>query len=125
MPWWGWLLVGALGATIVVLIIILLTRKTEAKGLSEEERVALAKLEKSKLEEQLAAEHRAQEAIKKIVEDQNARLKSLQECYNDAKKLISIKKQEEFDAYFADADSAGRELDRLLGISGTGSNKPR
>lgn len=118
MPWWGWLLVGALSTGVLVLIIILLIRKpTIIRGLTEEELEKLASVEREKAAREIEAEQAKVTQLEAIAKAQQERLAKLEEVYNNAKQTINAEKREEFERYLGDAAAAGAELDKLLGLS--------
>lgn len=118
MPWFAWLTIGALISCIVVLIVVVLSKKTTVvRGLTDEERKLLAKIEQEQVKK--AAELDAYKTVRleEIAKAQKDKLTKLEMAYHAAKKFISANKQEEFELYLNDARSAGSELDRLLGLS--------
>lgn len=121
MEWWGWLLVGALSTGVVVLIIILLLRKPTVIGLSVEEKQKLASIAVVATEKELQAEQVKVKKLEEIAKSQKEQLAKLEAVYDEAKQTINTEKREEFEMYLGDANAAGDELDKLLGI---GSEDP-
>lgn len=122
MPWFAWLTIGSLITCIIVLIVVLLRKKsTVIRGLTDEERQLLAKIEQEQIKK--AAELDAYKIVRleEIAKIQKDKLQKLEMAYHATKKFIGATKQEEFESYLTDANRAGTELDRILGL-GTRDN---
>lgn len=116
MEWWGWLLLGAFGTGVIVLLIILLTRKPQVVGLSDQEREKIIELERKKMEQEIAVEREEVVRLEALATEQRKKLANLEKWYETAKKSVAKAKREEFEKYLADVNAAGSELDKLLGL---------
>jgi len=117
MASWGWLLLGSLGTAVVVLLVILITRKPQTIGLSDEERKKLQEATAKDLEEKLKIEQAKQERLAALFVAQADTLKKIQQWYDGQKAKIEEDQRAAFEKYMADSDAAGAELDKLVGLS--------
>lgn len=118
MAWYGWLILGILITVVAFLVIVILKREPLViRGLTDEERQLLFKIEKDR--DKKAAEFDALRVVRleEIAKQQKSKISKLEMTYNASKSFISKQKQAEFEGYLSDADSVGRELDKLLGNS--------
>lgn len=122
MTWYGWLILGFLLACVVALVVVIFKREPLViRGLTEEERKLLAKIESYRNKK--IAEYEAARVLRleSIAKAQTDKLKKLELTYDAAKNFISATKRKEFEMYLNDARSTGDELDKLLEF---GSTKP-
>ncbi len=118
MTWWAGLLIGALSAGLVAALIALWT-KPKAQGLTSDEQNALTKvkLDQKDLELQIAKE--TNEKLLKVSSEYALKISVLKSEFDKLLKEIEDEKTADYKRYLEDANAAGTELDKLIGIGST------
>jgi uncharacterized protein YajQ (UPF0234 family) len=120
VEWYGWLLLAVAAIAIVAFIIVLIFKsRPVARGLSEEEREALVKLEQSKHNLMLGLERTKTKKLEELARNQRIRLQKLNDWYEHAKVRIDAKRKKDYESLIADTNKLDAELDQLLGITGS------
>jgi cytochrome c-type biogenesis protein CcmH/NrfG len=115
MPWYGWLTIGALTATIAGLVLYLLaSRRKQILDIFAE----YAEVERKKCEAKIAVLQVRDQKLRELLVEQEAKLEKLEDWYIGQKRTIEQESQDAFESYFNDASAVGKQLDKLLGIGG-------
>lgn len=117
MPWYGWLSIGVLIATVIGLVIYLLLRKPQTVvGLTPEEKDKLLVINKDREEQLLKLEQDKNAKLQQLAVKLQTALEQIQAEYDKVKENIDAERREEIERLRKDTDAAGRELDLLLGL---------
>jgi sensor domain CHASE-containing protein len=110
MPGWGWLLIGAGIALVIVVVIWALRRKP-----ADVDRKALADSAAKRLEEELAAEREARVKVMEAYQQLAEENKRITSWYTEHKERIAKEAQDDFQKLSTDPSALNAKLDELLG----------
>ena len=112
MPWWGWLLIGAAGAGLVILVLWLLFRK---KGGAAVDRVALLESERKRAQEDLEAERQAHARTEAVRKELEAELRGIAERKKARLEALDEEARKKLRDLTDDPDALLARVDEILG----------
>lgn len=112
MAWYGWLLIGVLGAAAIFLLIAFLTKKPI--GLTPEERKKLVDAETKDLQDRLAAEQEERRKLAELVKKHTETYAKLRDEFEKSLEEIADDRREKAKELLADSAGLLAELDKLV-----------
>ena len=123
MPWWGWLIIGALTCGCIILAFIAIFKKKSPGGLSSEEVARLQSMSEKQAREESRIQRSIIKSLESLVMRRDQRIRGLLEALEEDLEGIDEERKKVYREYLDNPDAAGDALDELLGISSAVSSR--
>lgn len=115
MPWYGWLIIGALSVIVIFLIYFLVKKSSSGSIITDKDKQKLISNETTAAKKQIDIEKDLRIKAEDRTKVLSKKLFELLEWRNKQETVIDDKAKKRFDELVSDPDLLGSELDKWLG----------